>query len=379
MQNHSAPSEITNSPVIGLGSPVVQQSPKISQSKSRARIKRKDVENDLKHSSPSKTRRSSNQNESPNLTVFDSISLPMSRDDTIRQCPVPLLPASSTITSPTATALKAPTSAFPSPNIYAGGAALVRCPSSETMASRRRSSYRMSIGTGDRVTSISGQPSPVGRRSPVSKSSAFLSSADGHAGHGKWSGNVLGLGLPTVGLGVPFGRDEQVTNSAGSHLELSRTFDLDIDVHGDDSIAVQADIPSTSISGLPHSTVPGWPSPFLAWNPAPPVSEVPQLSSFGLAVPLSPPVATQSPNISDVTLPVPPSTASRWLEIYHSHPSSPQVQVSEVTGLGLGLTTAMSPESSDLPLSRAFDIQHGRQQAFHSKHISGLPHSSISQ
>jgi hypothetical protein len=127
--------------------------------------------------------------------------------------------------------------------------------------------------------------------------SDFLSSMDRHAGHGKWGGNALGLGLPAGALGVPFGRDEQVTDSAGSHLELS--FDLDIDVHGHDSIAAPADIPLTAISGLQYSTVSGWPSPFLAWN-AQSLACPPQLSAFGLAIPLSPSVATPSQDTSDI-------------------------------------------------------------------------------
>ena len=109
---------------------------------------------------------------------------------------------------------------------------------------------------------------------------------------------MLGLGLPTGALGVPFGRDEQVTDSAGSHLELSRAY-LDIDVHGHDSIAAPADIPLTAISGLQYSTVSGWPSPFSAWN-AQPLACPPQLSTFGLAIPLSLSVATPSQDTSDV-------------------------------------------------------------------------------
>jgi hypothetical protein len=242
----------------------------------------------------------------------------------------------------------------PSLITYGDGAALFRCPPPETIMPSSRSSSLTDPRENGFALEV---PEDVPNR------------------QGNWC--ALGLGLPTVGLAVDSEKDGQATDLKRSHPELSGLFDTHHLPH--------TFIPSTPISGLPCSSVSGWPSPFRTWNShslAPIASEAPLLSTFGQAHSSAPSVTTSIPDPTSLSPPAPSSVASRWLELYHdSQHSRSRAQLSRVAGLGLGLVTTMPSESSQLLPSQGFDpSQRKRQASFpKSQPISGLPHSSISQ
>ena len=348
----SAPYEITNSPVI-------RQSPNTS------RVNCRDV--DTKHLTPSKTGRSSDQNQSPNTTISEATPMAITRENTIRTYHYRGIPCSSVPCSPT----PAPsTTSSPVSVEYMDGTILFQCPTAAVVPCGRSSSANNQrlYSASDELISMSSQVQPIDSISPVHPLGSEQQV------QGKRSSNSFGLGLSTAGLCV---RDERVKIVKGSHLEMSRAFDPGVSSPPDGAI------PSTSSSGLPNSSISGWPYPFITWNSqpqAPPTPEVPPFSVLGKA-PLSPPsVSLQLSEAPDVSLPAAASTASRWLEIYQSsQPSS--MQDPELGAHGLGLATNIAPDSSHLLPLHVSDMSrvHRRASGSSPKLASSAPHSPISQ
>jgi hypothetical protein len=359
----SVPPGITPSPIIDLGNPVVQESFEISQPQT-SWVKHKDVET---VSRPLESPRSWTQIQSLDAAVSDSTSI--CDDDTIRASnyrPL-LLPSPFSLS----VAHTSPASGSP-PLIYAAGAAISRCPSAGTLWSGLSGSvaHLERIRTKDqRYTSISGQPQPVGTKSPASKLSRTHSSTNATGSLGKWNRSIIGLGLPMFSLGVRL-MGEIDTDSKGSCMEPSKM--LDTSCVADAAISSQPLTPPKAISGSPQASVFAWPSPFGHWNSrqSSPASDITHVPSLDPAFPVPSDASAVSPL---------PSTASQWLEKYHSIPySSSQTQACENAGLGLGAISLKSPR---FPFPRALDSLTDHSQALNSKStpISGLPHSSISQ
>ena len=348
----SAPYEITNSPVI-------------RQSPNNSRVNCKDV--DAKHLTPAKTDRSSDQNQSPNPTISETTPLAITRENTIRTCHYRGIPCFSVPCSPTP-----PTSTTSSPVSveYMDGTIISQCPAAAVPCGRSSSANSQRLySASDKLFSMSSQLQHIDSISPVHPLGSEQQA------QGKRSGNSFGLGLSTAGLCVG---DERVKIVKGSHLEMSRAFDSGV------SNPQNGTIPSTSFSGLPDSSISGWPYPFITWNSqpqaAPPTSEVPPFSVPGKA-PLSPPsVSLQLSEAPDVSLPAAASTASRWLEIYQS--SQPRsMQDPELSAHGLGLATNIAPDSSHLLPSHISDMSrvHRRAACSSPRLTSSAPHSPISQ
>ncbi|KIM79152.1 hypothetical protein PILCRDRAFT_823731 [Piloderma croceum F 1598] len=361
----SVPSGITTNAIIDLGNTDVQQRFKDSQLQT-SWAKHKDVET---VSRPLESPRTWTQIQSLDAAVSDSTSL--RDDDTIRVSnyralllPSPFSPSASH-TSPGSV----------SPTLtYSAGVAIFRCPSASTLWSGFAGSvpHLVRARTEDMITSISGQPQPVGTKSPASRLSITHSSTDATGSLGKWNRSILGLGLPMFSLGVGLmGENQNIdTDSKRSYLEPSRM--LDSSCVADAAVLSQPITPSKLISGLPQASVIAWPSPFGHWNSqqSSPASDVTHVPSLGPTFPVPSDTSTVSPL---------PSTASRWLEKYHSIPyGSSQTLESENAGLGLGAISLKSPR---FPFPHALDSLTDHSQALSSKStaISGLPHSSISQ
>jgi hypothetical protein len=328
------------------------------------------VPDNLQSNSYSNLSRASGQNQRPSPVTSDSTSCATYHDSTIRASHYRRLslPDAFRLTkvssSPTLTVPGSPASGSPPCIAYAAGTSLFRCASSIMKVSPGSSG---SVQQGDAPTRLC---------SPIPHPSTTRPSRDRFEGNRKTKADTIGLGLRSFSLGVGPVAAEYL-NKAGSHLELSQVFDLDCPMTDAATKASQRHITTPPIAGLPHASVSGWPSPFHQWNSsqpyAPPALETPAVgSTFSLL---------SEPSVAPTAPPAHPSTASRWLEIFHDSNLSTlpaQGSQSQTIGLGLGLKTA----PSQFPFSTAFAMDALTGTGIGSKPphpISGLPHSAISQ